>query len=165
MKRLHIVGRKNHGKTALTVDLARALTARGLTVGTIKHSAHLHELDTPGKDSERHRAAGARPAAIVTPDTIAIFIPRREDVDPYAMLQALYRKCDIVLVEGDHQAAVAKIEVWRAELDTEPLAVHQEDILAVVTDDPLALSVPRWPRSDVDAVADRVLKFVEREGE
>jgi len=164
MKRLHIVGRKKHGKTALMVDLARELTARGLSVGTIKHSAHLHEVDNPGRDSHRHREAGARPAAIVTPDTIGVFLARRDDFDPYGLLQPLYRKCDVVLVEGDHQAPAAKIEVWRAALETEPLALVQDDILAVVTDDPLESPVPCWPRSDIETVADRVMELVEYQG-
>ena len=59
MKRVHVIGGKNHGKTTLIMDLIRELTARGLQVGTIKHTHHKHELDIPGKDSYRHRESGA----------------------------------------------------------------------------------------------------------
>ena len=67
MKRLHIVGRKNSGKTTLIVDLVRHLTALGHRVGTIKQTHHQHELDTPGNDSHRHRQAGAAAVGIVSP--------------------------------------------------------------------------------------------------
>ena len=63
MKRVHILGRKNHGKTTLVVELVEYLTARGMHVGTIKHTHHAHELDTPGKDSHRHGEAGASVAS------------------------------------------------------------------------------------------------------
>ncbi|MEO2032331.1 MAG: molybdopterin-guanine dinucleotide biosynthesis protein B, partial [Planctomycetaceae bacterium] len=59
-KRIHIVGRKNSGKTGLIVELVSFLTDLGYCVGTIKHTHHDHELDTPGKDSYRHCAAGAK---------------------------------------------------------------------------------------------------------
>ncbi|MCA9266810.1 MAG: molybdopterin-guanine dinucleotide biosynthesis protein B, partial [Planctomycetales bacterium] len=66
MKRLHLIGRKNHGKTRLIVDLVEELTSRGLRVGTIKHTHHRHELDTPGKDSYQHRTAGAAVVGILS---------------------------------------------------------------------------------------------------
>ena len=60
MRRLHVLGRKNHGKTTLVAELVAELTRRGWRIGTIKHTHHHHELDTPGKDSWMHRQAGAR---------------------------------------------------------------------------------------------------------
>ena len=60
--RIHVVGRRNHGKTTLLVELVEELCRRGLRVGTLKHSSHTHELDTPGKDSHRHRLAGLNAA-------------------------------------------------------------------------------------------------------
>lgn len=75
LKRIHIVGRKNTGKTSLVVELIAELRRRGLTVGTIKHTPHDHEVDLPGKDSFRHFEAGAVPAALVTASKTAIFLP------------------------------------------------------------------------------------------
>ena len=60
MRRIHIIGRKNSGKTTLVVELVQQLSAMGKRVATIKHTHHRHELDVPGKDSYRHREAGAR---------------------------------------------------------------------------------------------------------
>ncbi|MBI2569870.1 MAG: molybdopterin-guanine dinucleotide biosynthesis protein B [Candidatus Schekmanbacteria bacterium] len=160
MKLVHIVGRKNHGKTTLLVELLRELRGRGLRVGTIKHSPHKHELDAPGKDSFVHRHAGAAPAAIVAADLSAVFVPRTPGDDPIASLLPLYSECDAILVEGYVMGPGHKIEVWRRERGTPPLAAEHEGILAVVTDDAISLPVPTWPRSDVGAVADGLLQIL-----
>ncbi len=157
--RLHIIGRKNHGKTTLVLDLIRELTRRGLRVGTIKHSSHVHELDTPGKDSFRQRHAGAAPAAIVTSDLIGLYVPRDAQTDFYGLLTPMFGDCDLVLVEGHLEARGLKIEVWRATAGSSCLALEHDDIAAVVTDDPLEVSVPVWPRSDIAGLADRVLEL------
>jgi molybdopterin-guanine dinucleotide biosynthesis protein B len=160
MKLIHIVGRKNHGKTTLIVELVRELTQQGIAVGTIKHSGHAHELDTPGKDSYRHRQAGASPAAIVTEQLIGLYLPRRAEADPYALLAPLFSHCGIVLVEGDLDGRGAKVEVWRKSAGGECLASARRDIRCVVTDDPLDPHVPVLPRSDVRALSRHLLTLV-----
>jgi molybdopterin-guanine dinucleotide biosynthesis protein MobB len=153
MKRLHIVGRKNSGKTALIVELVRELTGRGVKVGTIKHTHHRHELDVPGKDSYQHRAAGAAVVGILSPAMSAIFIPTWEahpaKQNRYEMFASMFAQCELVLVEGDSQTAAPKIEVWRKEAATPPLANDDTSILAVVTNDPLSVAMEVLPRSDV----------------
>ena len=156
MKTIHIVGRRNHGKTTLLVELVAELSRRGVRVGTIKHSSHTHELDTPGKDSFRHRQAGATPAAIVTKDLIGVFLPR-QDADFYGPLGRMFTGCDLVLVEGHLDGPGVKIEVWRQAVGQPPLAAERDDITAVVSDDPLALAVPVWPRNDLTEVVDHLL--------
>lgn len=158
MKLLHIVGRKNHGKTTLVVELVRQLRRQGVALGTIKHSSHAHELDTPGKDSHAHRQAGASPAAIVAESLIAVFQPRREGVDPYAALAPMFADCSLVLVEGHLEGPGPKIEVWRQAVGGACLAQSRHDIIAVVSDDPVEAGVPAWPRSDVAALAQRILE-------
>jgi len=69
---IHIVGRKNAGKTTLVCDLIAALTQQGLRVATVKHTHHQHELDVPGKDSWRHREAGAAAVGILSPGMVAM---------------------------------------------------------------------------------------------
>ncbi len=154
---VHIVGRKNHGKTTLVVDLVAEFCRRDVRVGTIKHSHHQHDLDTPGKDSYLHRHAGANPAAIVTADTLGVFLRREPRADFYAPLAPWFADCDLVLVEGDIEASGLKIEVWRAAAGAPCLASERPDIAAVVSDDALAVAVPVWPRSDVAGLADRIL--------
>ena len=73
--RIHIVGRRNSGKTTLVCELVAALTKRGYRVATIKHTHHHHELDTPGKDSWHHREAGAAAVGILSPRMTAMFFP------------------------------------------------------------------------------------------
>ena len=154
---VQIVGRKNHGKTTLVVDLVTEFSRRDVRVGTIKHSRHRHDLDTPGKDSYRHRHAGANPAAIVTADALGVFLRREPGNDFYAQLAPWFADCDLVLVEGDIETPARKVEVWRAAVGTPCLAPEYSQIVAVVSDDVPAVAVPVWPRSDVAGLADRIL--------
>lgn len=156
MQRIHIVGRKNHGKTTLLVELIQEFRRRGVRVGSIKHSSHQHELDVPGKDSHRHRGAGADPAAIVTVDALGVFLDRRPETNVYARLAPLYADCELVLVEGDMDAVGRKVEVWRAALGGPCLAEQHPEILAVISDDRPETHVPVWSRSDVARLADHL---------
>ena len=166
VKRLHIIGGKNHGKTTLIVDLVRELTGRGFRIGTIKHTHHHHELDTPGKDSHRHREAGSAVVGICSRSMNAVFWPPDDkargderDEEMYAKLAPVFQQCDLVLVEGDSQTRAAKLEVWRGEIGTPPLAESDTSISVIVADAPhppwSGISV--WPRSDVAALANNIL--------
>ncbi len=159
MKVIQIVGKKGHGKTTLLTELLRELTGRGLRVGTVKHSGHDHPLDRPGSDSDRHRAAGGRPAAFVTTTGLAVFLPREPERDPLEALAPLFRGTDLVLVEGWAERPGPKVEVWRRELGTRPLAPDLEEVIAVVTDDAPPPGVTAWPRRNVPLLADRLLKI------
>lgn len=161
MNRIHIVGRRNHGKTTLVVDLVKEFCRRGIQVGTIKHSQHVHELDRPGKDSYRHRAAGSQPAAIITGDSVGIFLSRDGRCD-YQRMGPLFADCQIVLVEGHIDADGVKVEVWRAAVGSRCLAGERADIAAVVSDDRPDVSVPVWPRSDVVRLADEIWNLAHR---
>ncbi len=156
MRRIHLVGSKNHGKTTLLVELIEAATHRGLRVGAIKHTHHAHQLDKPGSDSYRLRGAGAAPAAFVSGSGIGVFLPC-EPGSCYDRLEELYADCDLVLVEGDLTARATTIEVWRAAEGRPPLALSQKGITAVVTDDPLNIDLPVLPRTDIEGLLDQVL--------
>ncbi len=160
--RVHIIGRKNSGKTTLVCELIRELAAQGARVGSIKHTPHQHDFDRPGKDSQLHRAAGAAVSGILSPGGYAAFwanpVPLTGD-DRYAPLLRLYRDCDVVLVEGDTQTAAPKVEVWRQETGVAPFAVDGIEVQAVITDDPLECAVPCWSRTDVSAVAREILRI------
>jgi molybdopterin-guanine dinucleotide biosynthesis protein B len=161
--RLHIIGRKNHGKTTLVVDLVRLLAARGLRVGTIKHTHHHHELDTPGKDSHQHRMAGAVAVGILSPDLNAVFWPPtvKRDLDAcderYTAFAPLFRECHLVLVEGDTQTQGRKIEVWRASVGSDPMSLADRQIAAVVSDDLCPVPRPRFPRNDLSRLVAWIL--------
>ena len=158
MKRVHIVGRRNHGKTTLVVDLVQEFYRRGIRVGTIKHSRHVHELDTPGKDSYRHRAAGSQPAAIITGDSVGVVLSRDGRCE-YERLEPLFSECQIVLVEGNIDTVGVKVEVWRAEISDSCLAAERSDIAAVVSDTRPDVAVPVWSRRDIARLADEIWKL------
>lgn len=161
MKRLHIIGGKNHGKTSLVVDLVKEFARRGVSVGTIKHTHHHHELDVAGKDSHRHRTAGAAAVGILSPSMSAMFLPTKdnapENCDRYSVFAPMFADCRLVLVEGDSQTAAPKIEVWRSELGSPPLAASDQSILVVVTDDKLPFTTANVPRSDVAGLSKWIL--------
>jgi molybdopterin-guanine dinucleotide biosynthesis protein B len=151
-KRVHIVGRKNHGKTTLVVELIGELSNRGWRVGAVKHSPHEHPPDRPGSDSFRLGRAGALPAAFVASGGVGVFFPREEGRSYWDQIATNFTDCDIVLVEGDVDADAVKLEVWRASVGTQPLAAERTDITAMVSDDPADLSLPVFSRSDLTQV-------------
>ena len=167
MKRVHIVGRKNSGKTTLVVDLIREFTARGYRTGSIKHTHHSHELDTPGKDSHRHREAGSAAVGILAANMNAIFWPqdsRCSVQDKYARFDAMMRDCDVVLVEGDSRARPAvKIEVYRSENGNpdDLMAATDKAIVSVVTDGSVDIDLPVWPRSDVGGIVEKLIALLD----
>jgi molybdopterin-guanine dinucleotide biosynthesis protein MobB len=162
VQRVHVIGRKNSGKTTLIVELVQILTVRGCRIATIKHTHHHHELDTPGKDSHRHRTAGAAAVGILSPGMNAVFWPPKPNQDGtgrYEEISAAFRECDLVLVEGDTQATAPKVEVWRAAAGAPPFAVEDASIFALITDDAIDFRIRVWKRSDVAALADHLLEL------
>jgi molybdopterin-guanine dinucleotide biosynthesis protein B len=110
----------------------------------------------PGKDSHRHRAAGAAVAGILSPSLSAVFVPAGEassKAERYAVLAPMFQSCDFVIVEGDSQTDAPKLEVWRSELGTPPLASEDRTILAVITDDPIECHREILSRRDVPRLA------------
>ena len=105
------------------MELIAYWTAAGLSVGSITHTGHVHELDTPGKDPWRQRQAGA----FIAGDRLALHLPLGQDDDPYAAIASHYAACALVLVEGDVDAAAPKVEIWRAGLNASPLALRRQD--------------------------------------
>ncbi len=162
MKRVHIVGRKNHGKTRLVTELVRHLCGRGWRVGTIKHTHHQHELDSPGKDSWQHRQSGSIRVGVLSHQLSAVFLPVSSGAnseDRYQEIAPLYSECDLVIVEGNLAATAPKIEVWREELGTDPIYPADLGVEVVVTEASLTLSPPRFTLlpTAIESLADWVL--------
>ena len=163
--RIHIVGRRNAGKTTLVCDLVRTLSERGLKVATIKHTHHNHELDTPGKDSHQHRESGAAGVGILTPHMTAAFVPTERAADAkvsYAQFETLFADCDLLLVEGDLHADAIKLEIWRKDCSAPPYATQESSIKMVITDDDAELTCDVWPRGNLVGLADRVEEMIGR---
>ena len=102
-----IVGHKKSGKTTLIEHLAKEMTSWGLIIGTIKNTSHDLEFDTPGKDTHRHRAAGADVALIKSKSQIALYSDSNFIDDE--IIEAIFHKCDFVFVEGDSGSKYPKV--------------------------------------------------------
>lgn len=156
-----ITGWKNSGKTTLTERLVRELTARGRTVATVKHAHHDFDIDKPGTDSFRHRAAGAREVAIVSGRRWALMHELGDEAEPRLDdILARLAPCDLVLIEGYKREPHRKIEARRAGArDHAPLSAQDPNIVAVACDRPQpGETLPVFDLDDVGAIAD----FIER---
>ena len=159
---IHIVGRRNAGKTTLVCDLVSEFTSRGISVATVKHTHHQHELDTPGKDSFLHRQAGASAVGILSPHMTAVFLPADRDstnTDPYAKFASVFPECRLLIVEGDLHRDAHKIEVWRSEVSEPPYASTEDSILAVISNDRPECECPVWSRSNIVLLADEISRI------
>ena len=138
---LSIIGRKNAGKTTLTVALAAELARRGHRVMTIKHGDHPADVDREGTDSWRHFHEGrAERVLLATPGLRVLFERSPDDYDPVGLAGRYLADADIVLVEGYKRAPLPKVEVFRTAVSSAPL-YRQPDAepsrwVAIVTDDP-----------------------------
>lgn len=150
-----VVGWKDSGKTTLVVRLVEHLTARGLAVSTVKHAHHAVDPDPPGKDSRRHREAGAREVMLATGSRFALFHEHRGQQEPSLdELLARMQPVDLVVVEGFKRFSYPKIEAHRAVRGTPLLAREDPMIVAVASDEPLdGLTVPVLDLDDIPAIA------------
>ncbi len=156
MRILGIAGWSGSGKTTLITGMLPLLRAAGLRVSTVKHAHRGFDLDRPGKDSFRHREAGAGEVLLIGDRRWALLVEQPEPV-----LEALLPRlspCDLLLVEGFKSHPHAKIEVYRPELGKPPLWPGRTDIGAVAAPGPLVdCPLPVLPLDDPAAVADWVL--------
>ena len=162
MKVFGIAGYSGSGKTTLLEKLIPQFTARGLTVSVIKHAHHGFDIDRPGKDSYRHREAGASEVLLSCNDRWALMHERRDGSDvTLDELLARLAPCDLVLVEGFKQEPIPKLEVYRPENGKPPLFPERSDIVAVASNVALAVSLPRLALDDVAAIADFVMNTLQ----
>jgi molybdopterin-guanine dinucleotide biosynthesis protein B len=146
-----ITGWKNAGKTTLTERLVAEFVRRGWRVATVKHAHHAADIDKPGTDSFRHRAAGAVEVALVTGARYAIV--REQGEASLAEVLARLSPADLVLVEGFKRDAHPKIEVRGAT--AEPMGIREHNIVAVAADtQPADRALPWFRRDDIAAIAD-----------
>ena len=158
MKVYGIIGWKNSGKTSLMERLVAAITARGLTVSTVKHVHHDVDLDQPGKDTIRHRAAGASEVILASAHRFALMHEHRGPEPALATILTRLAPVDLVLVEGYKRDTHPKIEVFRADAGHALIQPTDPFTRAVATDATLPpLSVPTLDLNDTDAIATFIL--------
>lgn len=152
---LALVGWSGSGKTTLLTALLPILSATGLKVSTLKHAHHKVDPDQTGKDSYRHREAGAYETMLATAERFVLFRDHRAAEEPdLAALVARMAPADLFLAEGFKAAPVAKLEVHRPALGKPPLWPALPDVVAVASDAPLPdCDLPRLDLGDPEAVA------------
>lgn len=161
-------GYSGSGKTTLVESLIPVLKQRGLRVSVVKHAHHKFDIDHPGKDTWRHRQAGALEVVVASDNRLALI---REFEKPtvlsvHHLIAELYEGVDWVLVEGFKSSDLLKVEVWRAE-SGQPVRYPDDDfVVAIATDSPGQLPQatlrPVLDLNDVNAVADWLLDNQER---
>jgi molybdopterin-guanine dinucleotide biosynthesis protein B len=151
-----VTGWKNAGKTTLVERLVSEFVRRGLTVSTVKHAHHEADVDQPGRDSFRHRAAGAREVALVGGHRYAIM--REQEEATLAEVLARLAPADLVLIEGFKREPHPKIEV-RASTG-EAMAPRDHTIVAIAADErPVDSDLPWFRRDDIAAIADFIAAY------
>lgn len=161
MKIYGVTGWKNAGKTGLMERLVAEITSRGLSVSTIKHAHHSFDVDHPGKDSHRHRVAGAHEVLLASKNRIALMQELRDHEEPeLEHLLTRLSPVDLVLIEGYKRDRHPKIEAHRAVTGQPLIAPGDDTIRAVASDVPLTLDRPVFGLDDTIALADFVLREV-----
>jgi len=161
MRTFGLAGWSGSGKTTLLTALIPELIARGVTVSTIKHAHHAFDIDSPGKDSWRHREAGAREVMISSARRWALMRELRGAAEPSLDdLIGRMTPVDLLLVEGFKRHAHPKLEVHRPSLGKPLLYPDDPHIVAIACDAPLAmpLPLPLLPLADAAAIATFVLE-------
>lgn len=156
---ISIVGKSGSGKTTLLEHLIAELKRRGYKVAIVKHSHHADDLDTAAKDTWRFTQAGSELSAINSLDHLAIY--RRIDhyFDPQEISGFVNWDFDIILTEGFKSSPYPKIEVHRHQQETD-LLTEPEQLLAVVTDEPLDVNVPQLSPDDIAGIADLIINTI-----
>jgi molybdopterin-guanine dinucleotide biosynthesis adapter protein len=162
MRIFGLAGWSGSGKTTLLTALIPELNARGLLVSTIKHAHHEFDIDQPGKDSWRHREAGAHEVMVSSARRWALMHELRGAAEASLdELLAHMTPVDLVLVEGFKRHPHPKLEVHRPSLGKPLLYPDDPDIVAIAADEPVAAPIPLLPLGDAAAVARFMLDHFE----
>ena len=162
MKIFGVTGWKNSGKTGLMERLITEFTARGLSVSSIKHAHHSFDIDHPGRDSYRHRDAGARQVLLASRNRWALMHELRDEDEPSLgdLLKQL-SPVDLVLIEGYKRDRHPKIEAHRKETGQPLIAPEDETIVAVASDTSVSVDRPALDLNDTASIANFIAQHLE----
>lgn len=160
MRIFGVIGWKNAGKTSLMERLVAEITGRGFSVSTVKHVHHDVDLDQPGKDSFRHRAAGATEVVLASAHRFALMREHRGPEPDLPAVLARLAPVDLVLVEGYKRDAHPKVEVFRRETGHSLIQPDDPLVRAVATDTAVDVPVPVLDLNNTAQVADFILAEV-----
>ncbi len=153
-----IVGWKNAGKTTLMERLVSEIASRGFSVSTIKHAHHVFDVDRPGKDSFRHREAGAQEVLIASGARWALMHELRDTEEPpLEALLARMSPVDLILIEGYKRDSHDKVEAYRAETGAPLIGAGDPTVKAIATSDQVEAAQPLLPLDEPKVIADFIL--------
>jgi len=157
-----VTGWKNAGKTGLMERLVAEINGRGHSVSTLKHAHHTFDVDHPGKDSHRHRLAGASQVLLASTERWALMNEHRGAEEPsLSELLDKLEPVDVVLIEGWKRDSHPKVEAWRAETGNPLIAPNDPTILAVASDTSFEIDRPMFDLDDTAAIANFILDYLE----
>ena len=158
MKTFGFAGFSGSGKTTLIEQLIPRFVAHGLRVSLVKHAHHTFDVDQPGKDSYRHRHAGATEVMVTSSRRWVLMHELRGEAEPAFEEQVQHLSaCDLVLVEGFKFAPIPKLEVWREQTGEAFLHPNDVHIVALATDRAVETRLPRLDLNDVSGIAGFIL--------
>lgn len=152
-----IVGESDTGKTTLIEKIIPELTRRGYRVATVKHHIHNFDIDHAGKDSWRHKQAGAALTVLSSPRQVAVVEDVEKDHDLAELRDTYIRNVDIILTEGFKRNSHPKIEVYRANRQGDLISRGDKNLLAVAGDKPSGIDVPWFDGNDVTGIVDFII--------
>jgi molybdopterin-guanine dinucleotide biosynthesis protein B len=163
-----IVGKSDAGKTTLIEKLMPELLRRGYRVATVKHDVHGFDVDREGKDSWRHKQAGAHTVVISSPEKLALIRDVDHDADLAELRDKYIQDVDLIMSEGFKKNNQPKIEVFRKEKHQELLCHKEDNLLAIASNQPLDVGVPCLDINDarglVDLIEEKFLKHKQTAG-
>jgi molybdopterin-guanine dinucleotide biosynthesis protein B len=153
---ISIVGKSESGKTTLIEQLIPELKRRGYRIGIVKHAHQGFDMDRKGKDSYRHRQAGADTVMIASPGQIAMI----KDVPGESLdnLVSYFDDVDLLITEGFKRDRAPKIEIYRAERHRHPACLEDDTLMAMVSDTPLEVTVPLFPVDAIETIAEFIVE-------
>ena len=162
MKTIGFAGWSGSGKTTLIEKLIPLFVRRGLRVSLIKHAHHTFDVDQPGKDSYRHRHAGASEVLVTSSRRWVLMHELRGEQEPRFEDQLRHLSaCDLLIVEGFKYAPIPKLEVWRAETGESLLHPNDPNFVAIATDAKVDTRLPVLDLNNADAIAAFVVSHLE----
>jgi molybdopterin-guanine dinucleotide biosynthesis protein B len=157
---LAFIGKPNCGKTTLIEKLIPALADKGVRVGTIKHHHGEIQMDTPGKDTWRHKQAGAQVVLLSSPVGIGLIQDTAEDTPVEDLVSRHFQNVDLVVVEGYKWSTLPKIEVFRSAVYDEPMQEPGETLIATVSDVEIRQDLPWFKYDEIGSLVEFILEKI-----